>query len=108
MRQRSRATVLSKYLSSIALILLLAASQAQAVEGPAPMEQADRAAGERAVADWQARNSWHYGSDAIFGLSRGLEEAGVARGGRIALWFVTVPLDLMNLPAAVLAGLWGD
>jgi hypothetical protein len=102
---RNRATFSSTWLFSIALVALIGAAPAQAAPGPAASTSEP---GERAVAEWDAANPWSYGTDTIFGLSRGLEENGVTGGARIAVLFVTVPFDLVQLPAALIAGLWGD
>lgn len=64
--------------------------------------------GERAIADWEASNPWHYSTDPLFSLTRGLSEEQLPEAGRYALYVVTVPLDLVQLPAAAVAGLFGD
>lgn len=108
MREWKRATFVSSWLSSTALFVLLGASVAQAAPRPSEPAPEAHARGERAIAEWNASNSWHYGTDPIFGLSRGLEENGLIGGARIAVLFLTVPLDLAQLPAALIAGFWGD
>ena len=108
MRNRIRTTCYSLLLA-VALVAMLGAVQAQAAAGPAADQpRPGRAPGERAIAEWEASRPWHYGTEPIFSLSRGLEENGVTGGARVAVLFLTVPLDLANLPAALLAGLWGD
>jgi hypothetical protein len=90
------------------MIALSGATAAHAASGPDPAYTGQSAAGERAIAEWNDSNPWQYSTDPIFSLSRGLEENGVTGGARIAALFATVPLDLAQLPAALLAGLWGD
>lgn len=52
--------------------------------------------------------SWAYETDYYFALTRGLTYAGVE--SRVARGFAmlgTVPMDIVTLPGAMLAGLWG-
>jgi len=51
---------------------------------------------------------WHYNTDYFFGLTRGLwEEEGVSPVLRPVVMIFTLPLDIVILPAAALAGLFG-
>ena len=63
---------------------------------------------ESAEADWQARRHWRYGTSHFFGLSRGMEDAGVPRLARPFLYVLTVPFDTVHLPIAAISGLFGD
>jgi len=63
---------------------------------------------ENAEADWEARRRWSYGTQHFFGLSRGMEDAGVPRLARPFLYVVTVPFDTVLLPVAAISGLFGD
>ncbi len=51
---------------------------------------------------------WAYGTQYIFPLTRGLEYEGVPEWGRYALLPVTVALDIVQLPAGLVGGLFGD
>jgi hypothetical protein len=63
---------------------------------------------ESAEADWQRRRHWRYGTQHFFGLSRGMQDAGVPRLARPFLYVVTVPFDTAFLPIAAISGLFGD
>jgi hypothetical protein len=63
---------------------------------------------ESAEDDWQARRHWRYGTSHLFGLTRGMEDAGVPRLARPFLYVLTVPCDTVHLPIAVISGLFGD
>ena len=71
------------------------------VDFPSPWENS-------AVRQWHEQRGWRYETGYLFGVTRGLETAGVSRPWRPALWIVTVPFDLVNLPVAAAAGLFGD
>jgi hypothetical protein len=62
---------------------------------------------EIAKADWGDRRHWHYGTSHLFGLTRGMEDAGVPRLARPFLYVFTVPFDTVHLPIAVISGLFG-
>ena len=51
---------------------------------------------------------WSYSGHYIFGLTRGLSEEEQSAWGRGASMVGTVPLDLVGLPAALFAGLFGS
>lgn len=63
---------------------------------------------QTAEADWQGRRHWRYGTQHFFGLSRGMEDAGVPRPARPFLYVLTVPFDIVHLPVAAISGLFGD
>jgi hypothetical protein len=63
---------------------------------------------ESAEAEWEDRRHWRYGTQHFFGLSRGMEDAGVPRLARPFLYVLTVPFDTIHLPIAALSGLFGD
>jgi hypothetical protein len=63
---------------------------------------------ESAEADWEGRRHWRYGTQHLFGLTRGMEDAGVPRLARPFLYVVTVPFDTVQLPLAAISGLFGD
>jgi hypothetical protein len=58
--------------------------------------------------DWRERRPWRYGTQNLFPLTRGMEDAGVPPWGRWPLYVVSVPLDVAHLPLGALAGLYGD
>jgi len=61
-----------------------------------------------AVERWRAGRTWHYSTDYLFGVTRGLEDEVMPIWCERAAWIVTVPFDIANLPFAALAGLFGD
>jgi hypothetical protein len=63
---------------------------------------------ESAEAEWKDRRRWRYGTQHFFGLSRGMEDAGVPRLARPFLYVLTVPFDTAQLPIAAISGLFGD
>jgi hypothetical protein len=63
---------------------------------------------ESAEAEWEDRRHWRYGTQHFFGLSRGMEDAGVPRLARPFLYVLTVPFDTVHLPIAAISGLFGD
>ena len=63
---------------------------------------------ESAEAEWEDRRPWRYGTGHFFGLSRGMEDAGVPRLARPFLYVLTVPFDTVHLPVAAISGLFGD
>lgn len=63
---------------------------------------------ESAEADWEGRRGWRYGTSQLFGLSRGMQDAGVPRLARPFLYVLTVPVDTALLPVAAISGLFGD
>ena len=63
---------------------------------------------EIAEADWEDRRHWRYGTSHLFGLTRGMEDAGVPRLARPFLYVLTVPFDTVQLPVAAISGLFGD
>jgi len=74
----------------------LAAGSLPSDEGPTPEEA------------WDTGHGWRYGTDYLFPLTRGADEAGLPPWGRIVLSPITVALDLGMLPIGALAGLFGD
>jgi len=77
---------------------------------PAPAPPAADATGdfESAESDWEDRRHWRYGTSHLFGLTRGMEDAGVPRLARPFLYVLTVPFDTVQLPIAAISGLFGD
>ena len=85
-------------------------SAAPAELEPAPAPAAADATGDfkSAEMDWADRRRWRYGTSHLFGLSRGMEDAGVPRLARPFLYVLTVPFDSVQLPIAAISGLFGD
>ncbi|MDP6243424.1 MAG: hypothetical protein QF462_08850 [Myxococcota bacterium] len=61
-----------------------------------------------AIEDWDAQRHWSYGTDRLMPLTRGMEDAGIPRAARCPLYLFTVPFDLIQLPFAVIGGLYGN
>ena len=73
-----------------------------AMDGPEPFD--DRTA----IEDWNDRRGWSYGTDQLMPLTRGMDDAGIPPAARWPLYLFTVPFDLMQLPLAAIAGLYGS
>jgi hypothetical protein len=50
--------------------------------------------------------SW-YNSDYLFGMTRGVANSTIAPAGKVPLFVLTVPLDIVFLPFAAIGGLFG-
>ena len=50
---------------------------------------------------------WHYNTDYFFGLTRGLPESGASERSQPYWMVLTIPADVITLPGAALAGLFG-
>lgn len=61
-----------------------------------------------AIEDWNAQRQWSYGTDRLMPLTRGLPETGLPPAARWPLYLFTVPFDLVQLPFAAIAGLYGN
>jgi hypothetical protein len=118
----SRCTALA---SALGLALALAAGGALAdeidapeVEIPAPQESVDRIAeaslsaqpfsGAAAREDWQSRRPWGYGTQQLYPLTRGMEDAGIPTWLRWPLYPFTGLLDTGNLAFSAIGALYGD
>jgi hypothetical protein len=77
-------------------------------EDAALAAESDSFTGWLARQDWRERRPWRYGTQNLFPLTRGMEDAGVPPWGRWPLYVVSVPLDVAHLPLGALAGLYGD
>jgi hypothetical protein len=76
---------------------------------PVPGESSEAAyTGRAAVRDWQQRRRWRYGTQNLFPLTRGMEEAGIPKGVRWALHPFTVAFDAGNAVFGAIGGLYGD
>jgi len=64
--------------------------------------------GQTAIETWRDENPWHYSTDWIFPLTRGLDEVGAQGWVEWLAYVVTVPIDLAQLPLGAIAGLFGD
>lgn len=89
--------------------VIVGAAPARADEATEPLRvDFPRPENDPALRKWRAEHPWRYDTGYLFGVTRGLETAVVSRRWRPALWIVTVPFDLVNLPVAAVAGLFGD
>ena len=86
----------------------LSAAPAELEPAPAPPAADATADFDSAEADWKDRRHWRYDTSHLFGLSRGMEDAGVPRLARGFLYVLTVPFDTVHLPIAAISGLFGD
>ena len=64
--------------------------------------------GELARADWNRRRPWGYGSQQLYPLTRGMEDAGIPPLARWPLYPFTAIFDTGNLVFGAIGGLWGD
>ncbi|MBW2267355.1 MAG: hypothetical protein JRH16_02170 [Deltaproteobacteria bacterium] len=64
--------------------------------------------GRSAIDAWDEMRDYRYGTDMIFPLTRGMEEAGISGWARWPMTALTVPLDLVMLPTGLIAGLYGS
>ena len=94
-------------------------SPAPEVEIPAPEEPAPSASrpaagedeaftGAAARRDWNDRHRWHYGTQNLYPLTRGLGETGIPAWARWPLYPFTAVLDTGNLVFGAIGGLYGD
>ena len=61
-----------------------------------------------ALEQWRDGRTWSYNTEYLFGVTRGLGDQVIPPWCERATWIVTVPFDIVNLPFAALAGLFGD
>ena len=73
---------------------------------PAPPHTASN--GRAAIDAWDDTRGIRYGTDMIFGFTRGVEDVGITGWGRWPMALLTVPLDLVFLPTGLIAGLFGS
>lgn len=55
----------------------------------------------------QAQDASGYNSEYIFALTRGLADSSMHPAGKVPLFIFTLPLDVVFLPFAAIAGLFG-
>lgn len=60
------------------------------------------------VENWQDRRRWHYGTQYLFPLTRGMEDAGITGWVRYPVGVCTVVFDTLYLPFGAVAGLFGS
>jgi hypothetical protein len=48
-----------------------------------------------------------YNDDYLFAMTRGVADAPIAPAGKVALYVLTVPVDIVLLPFALIGGLFG-
>jgi hypothetical protein len=84
-------------------------TSASADEADEPMRiDFPRARDNKALEQWHDEHGWRYDTGYLFGITRGLEIGMRTQKWRPALWIVTVPFDVVSLPVAAAAGLFGD
>ncbi len=64
--------------------------------------------GAAARADWQDRRSWGYGTQQIYPLTRGMQDANIPTWLRWPLYPFTALLDTGNLAFSAIGALYGD
>ncbi len=64
--------------------------------------------GAAAREDWQSRRSWGYGTQQLYPLTRGMEDAGIPTWLRWPLYPFTGLLDTGNLAFSAIGALYGD
>lgn len=118
----------SRLATALCAALVLAAAAAGADDtGPAPeveLPQAAEPAGDPAVEgvgdepqpftgipareDWQSRRTWGYGTQNLYPLTRGMEDAGIPHWARWPLYPFTAVFDTGNLAFGAIGGLYGN
>jgi hypothetical protein len=89
--------------------LALASPPARAEASDTPLRKDfPRPSDNPALEQWREGRSWRYGTEYLFGVTRGLEDENIPLWCGRAAWIVTVPFDIANLPFTALAGLFGD
>jgi hypothetical protein len=66
------------------------------VDSPPPLSETERGPG------------WSYNPDYLFALSKTVRDSSVPPAGKVFLFIPAVPLDIVLLPFAAIAGLFGD
>lgn len=64
--------------------------------------------GRAARADWQRRRPWGYGTQQLYPLTRGMEDAGIPTWLRWPLYPFTAAFDTGNLAFSAIGALYGD
>ena len=64
--------------------------------------------GAAARADWQDRRSWGYGTQQLYPLTRGMQDATIPTWLRWPLYPFTALLDTGNLAFSAIGALYGD
>lgn len=63
--------------------------------------------GRSAIDAWDDTRGIRYGTHRLFPFTRGMKDAGITGWARWPMGILTLPLDLVFLPAGIVAGLWG-
>jgi hypothetical protein len=71
-------------------------------------DEAQPFTGIAARQDWQSRRTWGYGSQNLYPLTRGMQEAGIPRWARWPLYPFTAAFDTGNVVFSAIGGLYGD
>ena len=105
---------MTRFVSALALVVgLLAAAPVVRADSHGTSEAEPIVLAETAPqpgpapATGESGEGWHYETGYLFGVTRGLPEAGVRDGWCYPAMVLSVPFDLVTLPIAALAGLFG-
>jgi hypothetical protein len=60
------------------------------------------------IEHWQDQRPWRYGTQYLFPLTRGMDDAGIHGWVRFPVGALTVVLDTAHLPFGAVAGLFGS
>ena len=82
--------------------------QAPVSEIAKPSVKAQPFTGGSARGDWQGRRSWGYGTQQLYPLTRGMQDAGIPTWLRWPLYPFTALLDTGNLAFSAIGALYGD
>lgn len=64
--------------------------------------------GPKSLAEMEKEPGWSYNAEYIFAVSRAVRDSRVAPAGKVPLFILSMPLDLVMLPFAAIAGLLGE
>jgi len=62
----------------------------------------------RPLAETEKGPGWSYNSDYLFAVSKAVRDSSVPPAGKVFLFIPAVPVDIVLLPFAAIAGLFGD
>lgn len=84
------------------------AAPARGARGGQPVPEPDGGRFDGAIDHWNDQRPWRYGTQYLYGLTRGMDDAGVPRPAQYVLGVFTAIADTANLPIAAIAGLFGS
>ncbi len=117
-RRHAHGRIKSAWLASALSLMLLGLTTGARADGhgDAPHTDVHAAEAPELADDPKARSAnegsalyepWHYNTDYYFGLTRGLPESGAPERTHPYWMVLTIPMDVITLPGAALAGLFG-